>query len=76
MTDQKVHNYMKTVALESVTDINAAPLLIYLKLWSPTQFVPNLNLLLDVGYYMNIWGVVILELNCHPDHNKGPDYAP
>ncbi len=25
---------------------------------------------------MNLWGVVVLELNKHPDHNKGPDHAP
>ncbi len=23
---------------------------------------------------MNLWGVAVLELDCHPDHNKGPDY--
>ncbi len=26
--------------------------------------------------YMNLWGVAVLELDSHPDHNKGPDYAP
>ena len=25
---------------------------------------------------MNLWGVTVLELDCHPDHNKGPDYVP
>ena len=25
---------------------------------------------------MNLWGVAVLELDCHPDLNKGPDYAP
>ena len=25
---------------------------------------------------MNLWGVVVLELDCHPDHNKGTDHAP
>ena len=24
--------------------------------------------------YMNLWGVAVLD--CHPDHNKGPNYAP
>ncbi len=26
---------------------------------------------LDVRCYMNLWGVAVLELDCHPDHNKG-----
>ena len=30
----------------------------------------------DVRCYMNLWGVAVLELDCHPDHNKGLDYAP
>ncbi len=25
---------------------------------------------------MNLWGVAVLELDSHPDHNKGPDHAP
>ncbi len=25
--------------------------------------------------FMNPWGVVVLELDSHPDHNKGLDYA-
>ncbi len=25
---------------------------------------------------MNLWGVAVLELVCHPDRNKGPDHAP
>ena len=24
----------------------------------------------------NLWGVAVLALNSHPDHNQGPDYAP
>ena len=31
---------------------------------------------IDVRCYMNRWGVTVLELNCHPENNKGPDYAP
>ena len=23
--------------------------------------------------YMNLWGVAVLELDSHPDHNKGTD---
>ncbi len=23
---------------------------------------------------MNLWGVTVLELDSHPDHNKGPDH--
>ncbi len=30
--------------------------------------------MLDV--YMNVWGVAVIELDNHPDHNKGPDLAP
>ncbi len=26
--------------------------------------------------YKNLWGVVVLGLVSHPDHNKGPNYAP
>ncbi len=26
-----------------------------------------------VRCYMNLWGVVVLELDCHPDHNR--DYT-
>ena len=25
---------------------------------------------------MNLWGVAILELDSHPDHNKEEDYVP
>ncbi len=25
---------------------------------------------------MNLWGIAVLELDSHPDHNKGPDHAP
>ncbi len=25
---------------------------------------------------MYLWGVAVLELDSHPEHNKGPDYAP
>ncbi len=25
---------------------------------------------------MNLWGVAVLELDSHPDHNKVPDQAP
>ncbi len=25
---------------------------------------------------INLWGVKVLELDSHPDHNKGPDYTP
>ena len=32
--------------------------------------------MLEFRYYMNLWGVAVLELNSHPDHNKGPDHAP
>ncbi len=31
---------------------------------------------LDIICYMNIWGVAVLELDCHPDHNKEPEHAP
>ncbi len=24
----------------------------------------------------DLWSVEVLELDCHPDHNKGPDHAP
>ena len=24
---------------------------------------------------MNLWGVAVLELDSHPDNNKGPDHA-
>ena len=24
---------------------------------------------------MNTWGVAVLELGSHPDHNKGPNHA-
>ncbi len=29
-----------------------------------------------VSSCMNLWGVAVLELDSHPDHNKGPDHAP
>ena len=29
-----------------------------------------------VRFYINLWGVAVLELDCHPDHSKGPYYAP
>ncbi len=25
---------------------------------------------------MNLWGVAVLEPDCNPDYNKGPDHAP
>ncbi len=25
---------------------------------------------------MNLWGIAVLGLDSHPDHNKGPGYAP
>ncbi len=25
---------------------------------------------------MNLWGVAVIELKSHPDHNKVPDHAP
>ena len=25
---------------------------------------------------MNLWGVTVLDLDSHPDHNKGPDHSP
>ncbi len=25
---------------------------------------------------MNLWGVAVLKVDSHPDHNKGPDHAP
>ncbi len=28
-----------------------------------------------VRWYMNLWGVTVLELDSHPDRNEGPDYA-
>ena len=30
---------------------------------------------IDVRCYMNLWGVAVLELDSHPDYNKGPDHA-
>ena len=32
--------------------------------------------MLDVICFMNLWGFAVLELDSHPDHNKGPDQAP
>ncbi len=32
--------------------------------------------LLDVRFYMNIWGVAVPELDSHLDRKKGPDHAP
>ncbi len=34
------------------------------------------NKLIYVCICMNILGVVVLELDSHPDHDKGPDRAP
>ncbi len=36
----------------------------------------NIMNMLDVRFYKNLWGVAIIELDSHPDHNKGPDHAP
>ena len=37
-----------------------------LEKWKKNYFVWHLNITLKVGYHRS----------CHPDHNKGPDYAP
>ena len=37
------------------------------------------QMFLNVGLIyicMNVWGVAILKLDSHPDHNKGPDHRP
>ena len=31
---------------------------------------------IDVRWYMNLWGVAVLELDSQPDYKKGPDHAP
>ncbi len=31
---------------------------------------------IDVRFNMNQWGVAVLELDNHPNHNKGSNYAP
>ena len=47
------------------------------KLWFIKQ-VKQLfvSLVLYVRYYMNVWDVAVLELDSHPDHNKGPTRSP
>ena len=41
-----------------------------------SQVCHNFVQIIDVRYYIKLWGVAVLELASHPDHGKGPDHAP
>ncbi len=42
--------------------------LVYLFYTTGFILIEKLYIIIYVRCYMNLWGVAVLELNCHPDH--------